>query len=140
MATNASTSTAPSDPVPSTSTTPTKPEHTHYLLTLKRSPLHLPKQASLTCKALGLSHRLSTTLVPISPETAGAVLKVKELLAVKLVSPFTEENMEKGFGRSERIGEEGKQGSGMRFSLGGGIIRVGSERCNGEERGYRRIL
>jgi ribosomal protein L30/L7E len=135
----ASTSSLTSTP-PSPVDEPDEPDvqsgKTHYLVTLLRSPLHLPKNIATTCTSLGLSHRLSSSIVPISRETAGAILQVKELVGIRAVGI---EEVSKAAGREWRMrAGEGKQGGGFR-SVGTelGVIKVGREKCRGEERGFK---
>ncbi|KAI5481292.1 50S ribosomal protein [Pseudohyphozyma bogoriensis] len=110
-------------------------EHTHYLVTLLRSPSHLPPPKAAACKTLGLTHRLSSSFVPISPEAAGSILAVKELVGVRTVGM---DDISKVNARRVREGEEGKKGSGLRsHGTLGGTIRIGTERANGDERGFR---
>jgi len=123
-------------PTPSTSTLPAaNASHTHYLVTLLRSPLHLPVAAAATCNSLGLTHRLTSSLVPITQENAGFILRVKELVAVRTVAP---EDLAKAASQEwrERPGE-GRRGSGLMGHSETGVVRVGSERARGEERGFK---
>lgn len=125
IASSSTSSSAPSDPS----------SHTHYLITLLRSPLHLPAPLAATCNTLGLTHRLTTTLVPITQENAGLVLRIKELVGVRTVAA---EDLGKAgtIEWRERPGE-GRQGSGLIGREDGGVIRVGTERARGEERGFK---
>lgn len=60
---------------------------THYLITLKRSHIGLPKEYKETLEALGLHDKLHRSVIhPFSPTTAGQILKVKELIQVKVVT------------------------------------------------------
>lgn len=104
---------------------------THYEVTLKRSPLHLPADSLAACVSIGLRKRLSTTLIPINQSNSGNLLTIKELISVKLV------NLEEFIAaRPERSGE-GRTGAGLTGRGGNGVIRVGKDRCRGEERGFR---
>lgn len=45
-------------------------------------------------KALGLRHRMKTVFYPVSPEVAGQIMKVKELVSVQEVDkPLTLEEL-----------------------------------------------
>ena len=62
----------------------------YFRITLLRSSIGLPKQASGVLKALGLRKRMSTGFHPVTPDTAGQIMKVKELVAVSEVDrPLT---------------------------------------------------
>ncbi|KDE07154.1 hypothetical protein MVLG_02558 [Microbotryum lychnidis-dioicae p1A1 Lamole] len=127
---------------PKTNPSPTKPSppqsqsqsnKTHYLITLHRSPANLPENVAQTCEALGLPRRLSSSIVPITQVSSGQVLAIKELVGLRAItldqvlsSPWT-----------QRKGA-GNQGSGLRSNGNPrGVIRVGSERARGDERGYK---
>ncbi|GAA5837798.1 hypothetical protein JCM11251_002325 [Rhodosporidiobolus azoricus] len=120
------------------STPPTHAHASHYLVTLLRSPLHLPKRTLSSIRSLGLNKRLSSAIVPITPINAGYILSLKELVGVRQVS---EEQVKKWASREWRDRQgEGNQGAGMRVREGAterSVIRVGSERARGEERGFR---
>jgi len=122
-----------SSSTPTDSTTPS-----HYLITLLRSPLHLSPAIKSSLSSLGLYKRLSSTIVPISQTNQGYILRAKELVGVKLI---TKEEVEKAGAREWREREgEGRRGSGLRVREGqgkDGVIRVGSERARGEERGFK---
>ncbi|GAA5997474.1 uncharacterized protein JCM10292_000874 [Rhodotorula paludigena] len=140
-ATGATTATAPPAPtLPSSAlpaSAPTTPSH--YLVTLVRSPLHLGPSARGALASLGLhAKRLASVVVPVSRESAGALLAVKELVAVREVSDAQVRAWASKEWR-EREGE-GRRGAGMRVSERAGqrgVIRVGSERARGDERGFR---
>lgn len=111
---------------------------THYLITLRRSPLHLPKPIQTTCKSLGLGHRLASSIVPISRVNAGYILRIKELITVKTIGM----DAIAGAAAPEWSGRagEGRRGSGLHLTReGAGVIRVGTERSRGEERGFKVI-
>lgn len=115
---------------------PEAPQKTHYLVTLLRSPLHLPAPILATCQSLGLTHRLSSSIVPISPENAGFILRVKELVGVRSVGVEEVAKAQDSAWR-EREGE-GRQGSGLSRNGGErGVVRVGRERARGVERGFK---
>ncbi|BGP20687.1 hypothetical protein JCM10213_001066 [Rhodosporidiobolus nylandii] len=131
---------APQPPQASTSAAaePAAPAASHYLVTLLRSPLHLPKNVAASLSSLGLGKRLSSAVVPITQVNAGYILAAKELVGVRTVS---QDQVKQWASREwrERDGE-GKQGSGMRVREGAtenSVIRVGSERARGAERGFR---
>ncbi|GAA6048717.1 hypothetical protein JCM3770_003926 [Rhodotorula araucariae] len=125
--------TLPSSALPAAETAPS-----HYLVTLLRSPLHLPPAQRASAASLGLHKRLSSSVVPITPQNAGYVLQIKELVGVRQVSTAEVRAWASPEWR-DRPGE-GRRGSGMRVKLGAtdrSVIRVGSERARGDERGFR---
>ncbi|GAA5839964.1 hypothetical protein JCM9279_005222 [Rhodotorula babjevae] len=129
--TSASTSAAPDASTP--------PAASHFLVTLLRSPLHLAASQKASAASLGLYKRLSSALVPITAQNAGYVVQLKELVGVRACS---EEDVARWGSRGWREREgEGRQGSGLRVKYGGdkarSVIRVGSERARGDERGFR---
>ena len=69
------------------STTPpaSAPPNTHFKITLRRSALSLGDKIKGTLKALGIHRRFQTVYFPHSPEVAGKILKVKELVEVENV-------------------------------------------------------
>lgn len=50
-----------------------------------RSAIGLPKRTQGVLKALGLRKRMKTVFYPVTPEVAGQIMKVKELVAVQEV-------------------------------------------------------
>ncbi|GAA5983737.1 hypothetical protein JCM11641_001738 [Rhodosporidiobolus odoratus] len=114
------------------------PSASHYLVTLLRSPLHLTSSVSSSIRSLGLSKRLSSSIVPVTPENAGYIVAAKELVGVRAVS---EAEVKKWASKEWREREgEGRQGAGMRVRADAtdrSVIRVGSERARGAERGFR---
>lgn len=112
---------------------------THYLVTLLRSPLHLPISSKNTCESLGLRKRSATSLVPINSTNAGYILAIKELVGVKLVDFHQiQKNL---FKRQEKLGinVEGRRGAGlggMGMITTNGVVTVGKDRSAGEERGF----
>ncbi|RDW82230.1 hypothetical protein BP6252_03342 [Coleophoma cylindrospora] len=50
-----------------------------------RSGIGLPKRTQGVLKALGLRKRMKTVFYPVTPEVAGQIMKVKELVAVREV-------------------------------------------------------
>lgn len=126
----------------STRSTPTPPPPTsspsHYLITLLRSPLHLNPSIKQSLSSLGLYKRLSSSIVPISPQNEGYILRAKELVGVRTLRE--EEVRELGSMEWRDREGEGRKGSGLRVRQGAGqdgVIRVGSERARGEERGFK---
>jgi large subunit ribosomal protein L30 len=57
----------------------------YFRITLLRSSIGLPKQASGVLKALGLRKRMKTVYHPVSQQVAGQIFAVKELLDVQEV-------------------------------------------------------
>lgn len=143
LASSSSSSTTPSTSTSDSTSTSTQSqspesEKTHYLITLRRSPLHLPSPIKSSCKSLGLGHRLSSSIVPITQENAGYILRIKELINIKLLS-VNEISRAVDQNWSLREGE-GRRGSGLHLMREGAeVIRVGTERCRGEERGFKVI-
>lgn len=56
-----------------------------FKITLIRSAIGLPKKTQGVLKALGLKKRMRTVYHPVSPQAAGQIMKVKELVAVSEV-------------------------------------------------------
>lgn len=63
---------------------PTEP-NTHFRITLRRSAISLPANIKATLEALGIHRRLQTVYHRHNPETAGKILRVKELVEVQNV-------------------------------------------------------
>jgi large subunit ribosomal protein L30 len=57
----------------------------YFRITLMRSGIGLPKRTQGVLKALGLRTRMKTVFFPVTPEVAGQIMKVKELVAVQEV-------------------------------------------------------
>jgi large subunit ribosomal protein L30 len=57
----------------------------YFRITLMRSGIGLPKRTQGVLKALGLRQRMKTVFYPVSPEVAGQIMKVKELVLVREV-------------------------------------------------------
>ena len=53
-----------------------------FRVTLMRSPIGLPYKTTGVLKALGLRKRMATVFHPVTPSTAGQIMKVKELVSV----------------------------------------------------------
>jgi ribosomal protein L30 len=66
----------------STQTTTSTPTPTHFRITLRRSAIGLPKASKRTLEALGIHRRGATVFQKHSPEAAGKILRVKELVQV----------------------------------------------------------
>ncbi|PBP21978.1 putative 50S ribosomal protein L30 [Diplocarpon rosae] len=62
----------------------------YFRITLTRSGIGLTKRTQGVLKALGLRTRMKTVFHPVSPEVAGQIMKVKELISVREVDrPLT---------------------------------------------------
>ena len=75
----------PSQPAPTASTSTTDEPLTHYRITLRRSAIALPKNIKGTLEALGIHRRLQTVYHRHTPDIAGKILTVKELVTVENV-------------------------------------------------------
>jgi large subunit ribosomal protein L30 len=64
---------------------PSTPPNTHFKITLRRSAISLGDKIKGTLKALGIHRRFQTVYFPHSPEVAGKILKIKELVEVENV-------------------------------------------------------
>lgn len=60
-------------------------EMAFFKITLIRSSIGLPQKTQGVLKALGLLRRMKTVYQPVSPDIAGQIMKVKELVAVSEV-------------------------------------------------------
>lgn len=58
----------------------------YFRVTLLRSAIGLPRSVSGVLKALGLHKRVATVYHPVSPQVAGQIFAVKELVNVQTVS------------------------------------------------------
>lgn len=56
-----------------------------FRITLIRSAIGLPRRTNGVLAALGLRKRMQTVFHPVSPQVAGQIMKVKELVAVSEV-------------------------------------------------------
>ncbi|KAI4141032.1 MAG: hypothetical protein L6R39_005536 [Caloplaca ligustica] len=56
-----------------------------FKVTLIRSAIGLPTKTTGVLKALGLRKRMATVFHPVSPQVAGQIMAVKELVAVSEV-------------------------------------------------------
>jgi len=104
---------------PSSQLTQSSPENvetpsanTHYKITLRRSPLALGSQIKGTLVALGIHRRLQTVYHRHSPDIAGKILRVKELVEVENVP--SEAVRSKTEIRQERKGVRGYVVTGQR--------------------------
>ncbi|TDL25834.1 hypothetical protein BD410DRAFT_743712 [Rickenella mellea] len=59
--------------------------NSHFKITLLRSPISLGARIKGTLVSLGIHRRMQTVYFPHSPEVAGKILAVKELVAVENV-------------------------------------------------------
>ena len=57
----------------------------YFRITLTRSGIGLPERVQGVLHALGLSRRMKTVFFPVSPQVAGQIMKVKELVEVQEV-------------------------------------------------------
>lgn len=66
----------------------------YFRITLMRSGIGLPKRTQGVLKALGLRKRMKTVFYPVTPEVAGQIMKVKELIKVEEVdAPKSKEEL-----------------------------------------------
>ena len=66
----------------------------YFRITLLRSAIGLPRARSGVLQALGLRKRMATVYHPVSPQVAGQIFAVKELVDVQEVSnKMTKEEM-----------------------------------------------
>ncbi|KAI9677886.1 MAG: hypothetical protein M1829_002383 [Trizodia sp. TS-e1964] len=56
-----------------------------FKITLYRSSIGLPQKTRGVLMALGLRRRMQTVFYPVSPQVAGQIMKVKELVMVSEV-------------------------------------------------------
>jgi large subunit ribosomal protein L30 len=82
---------------------------TYFRITLIRSAIGLPKKTRGVLAALGLRKRMATVFHPVTPDSAGQIMKVKELVAVSEVAEAKEKwqiqeerRPEKGYYLEER--------------------------------------
>ncbi|KAK2800223.1 hypothetical protein FQN50_008187 [Emmonsiellopsis sp. PD_5] len=67
---------------------------TYFRITLIRSAIGLPKRSTGVLMALGLKKRMATVFHPVSPDVAGQIMKVKELVSVREVErPLTKQQV-----------------------------------------------
>ncbi|KIM39186.1 hypothetical protein M413DRAFT_447149 [Hebeloma cylindrosporum] len=84
---SSSSTSTPESPGPDSSTAELlhPPRNTHYKITLRRSAISLGDKIKGTLLALGIHRRFQTVYFPHSPEVAGKILRVKELVEVENV-------------------------------------------------------
>lgn len=63
-----------------------------FRVTLIRSSIGLPRKTQGVLKALGLRKRMRTVYHPVSPQAAGQIMMVKELVAVSEVEEALTKN------------------------------------------------
>jgi large subunit ribosomal protein L30 len=74
-----------------------------FKITLIRSSIGLPRRTQGVLKALGLRKRMRTVYHPVSPQVAGQIMMIKELVAVSEV----EEALTKSEMRDQRRPDPG---------------------------------
>ena len=74
------------DATPQSSSSVTVEQPTHFKITLHRSAIGLPDRISRTLEALGIHRRMQTVYHRFSPDIAGKILQVKELVQVQNVT------------------------------------------------------
>ena len=57
----------------------------YFRITLLRSAIGLPQRTKAVLQALGLRKRMATVFIPVSRDSAGQIMKVKELVDVREV-------------------------------------------------------
>jgi len=95
----------------------------YFRITLLRSAIGLPLKTRGVLGALGLTKRMKTVYIPVSPTCAGHIMRVKELVDVEEVDrPKTIQEM-----RAERRPERGywverraEEGASSRLESGDG--------------------
>ncbi|KAF2470596.1 uncharacterized protein BDR25DRAFT_303668 [Lindgomyces ingoldianus] len=66
----------------------------YFRITLLRSSIGLPLKTSQTLSALGLKKRMATVYHPVTPDVAGQIMRVKELVDVsEVAAPKTKAQM-----------------------------------------------
>ncbi|KAL2759844.1 hypothetical protein ACRALDRAFT_1060178 [Sodiomyces alcalophilus JCM 7366] len=74
----------------------------YFRITLHRSAIGLPKRTRGVLAALGLRRRTQTVFHPVSPDFAGMIMKVKELVRVEEVDRALTNEEVKAARRPER--------------------------------------
>ncbi|ROT42447.1 ribosomal protein L30 [Sodiomyces alkalinus F11] len=74
----------------------------YFRITLHRSAIGLPKRTRGVLAALGLRRRTQTVFHPVSPDFAGMIMKVKELVRVEEVDRALTKDEVKASRRPER--------------------------------------
>lgn len=75
----------------------------YFRITLIRSAIGLPSKSAKVLRALGLRKRMATVFHPVTPATAGQIMRVKELVAVSEV----DRALTKGEVKGERVPDSG---------------------------------
>jgi ribosomal protein L30 len=57
----------------------------YFRITLMRSGIGMPLKVQGVLKALGLRKRMTTVYYPVTPDVAGQIMRIKELVDVKEV-------------------------------------------------------
>ncbi|KAL8945533.1 MAG: hypothetical protein Q9222_007924, partial [Ikaeria aurantiellina] len=90
----------------------------YFRITLLRSAIGLPSRTTGVLRALGLRKRMATVFHPVSPQVAGQIMAVKELVAVSETDrALTKAEMregrrpERGYYVESAVG--GKEGEGV---------------------------
>ena len=66
----------------------------YFRITLTRSGIGMPKRTQGVLMALGLRRRMKTVFHPVSPEVAGQIMRIKELVHVEEVEkPMTQQEL-----------------------------------------------
>lgn len=66
----------------------------YFRITLMRSGIGMPLKVQGVLKALGLRKRMTTVYYPVTPDIAGQIMRVKELVDVKEVDrPLTKQQI-----------------------------------------------
>jgi ribosomal protein L30 len=63
----------------------------YYKITLKRGLIGIPKRVRDVAKTLGLNKREQSVFVPVTANSAGKILRVKELVSVENVKELPED-------------------------------------------------
>ena len=106
----------------SSSPTASGEPHTHFRVTLRRSGISLGKRVQGTLAALGLRRRMQTVYHSHTPEAAGMILSVKELVEVQNVPASA----------VRTAGQQRKERKALR-----GFVVVGSKREGSSASGLR---
>lgn len=73
----------------------------YFRITLIRSAIGLPKRTTGVLTMLGLRRRMQTVFFPVSPDVAGAIMKVKELVDVQEVEQALTKQEQKALRKPE---------------------------------------
>ncbi|KAI5288474.1 39S ribosomal protein L33, mitochondrial [Ascosphaera acerosa] len=66
----------------------------YFRVTLLRSAIGLPRRTGAVLQALGLKKRMATVFHPVTPDAAGMIMRVKELVSVEEVDrPLTQKEV-----------------------------------------------